>query len=78
MFKLFLDAAGSLDGVFNNAGSTGPVSKIQDLKPDDLEVLVKTKGGDLEVSFKKNSDTFSDIYLQSEIEKNFEGLLPKI
>ena len=42
------------------------------------EVLVKTKGGDLEVSFKKNSDTFSDIYLQSEIEKNFEGLLPKI
>tara|TARA_S200000501_G_scaffold320379_1_gene315208 strand:+ start:677 stop:1504 length:828 start_codon:yes stop_codon:yes gene_type:complete len=42
------------------------------------EVLVKTKGGDLKVSFKKNSDTFSDIYLQSEIEKNFEGLLPKI
>ena len=42
MFKIFLDAAGSLDGVFNNAGSTGPVSKIQDLKPGDLEALVKT------------------------------------
>ena len=42
MFKIFLDAAGSIDGVFNNAGSTGPVAKIQDLKPDDLEALVKT------------------------------------
>ncbi len=42
MFKIFLDAAGSLDGVFNNAGSTGPVSKIQDLKSDEFEALVKT------------------------------------
>ncbi len=42
MFKIFLDTTGSLDGVFNNAGSTGPISKIQDLKPDDFEVLIKT------------------------------------
>ena len=42
MFSTFLDAAGSLDGVFNNAGITGPVSKIQDLNPNDLELLIKT------------------------------------
>ena len=27
MFENFVDNAGSLDGVFNNAGTTGPVSK---------------------------------------------------
>ena len=42
MFNVFLNAAGSLDGVFNNAGTTGPVSKIQNLNPNDLESLVKT------------------------------------
>ena len=42
MFNIFLNEAGSLDGVFNNAGTTGPVSKIQDLKPNALEELVKT------------------------------------
>ena len=40
--NIFLNEAGSLDGVFNNAGTTGPVSKIQDLKPNALEELVKT------------------------------------
>ena len=42
MFDIFLDKAGTLDGVFNNAGTTGPVSKIQNLNPSDLESLVKT------------------------------------
>ena len=34
MFNIFLNETGSLDGVFNNDGTTGPVSKIQDLKPN--------------------------------------------
>ena len=37
----------------------------------------KEAGSLTKVSFKKNSDIFTEIYLQSEIEKNFEGLLPK-
>ena len=43
----------------------------------DSTVSIKTQGGDLKVSFNKKSDIFSNIYLQSRVEKNFEGILPK-
>ena len=42
MFNDFLDKAGTIDGVFNNAGITGPISPIQDLSPDDLKKVVDT------------------------------------
>ena len=42
MFKKFLDKSGTLDGVFNNAGVTGPISPIQDLNPADLKLLIDT------------------------------------
>ena len=42
MFKKFLDKSGTLDGVFNNAGITGPISPIQDLDPADLKLLIDT------------------------------------
>ena len=42
MFKKFLDKSGTLDGVFNNAGITGPISTIQDLDPADLKLLIDT------------------------------------
>ena len=42
MFKKFLDKSGTLDGVFNNAGITGPISSIQDLNPADLKLLIDT------------------------------------
>ena len=40
MFKNFVDTAGSIDGVFNNAGTTGPVSKIHELDPKDFKSLI--------------------------------------
>ena len=42
MFENFVDNAGSLDGVFNNAGTTGPVSKIHELNPKDFKSLIDT------------------------------------
>ena len=42
MFENFVDTAGSLDGVFNNAGTTGPVSKIHELDPKDFKSLIET------------------------------------
>ena len=42
MFENFIDNAGSLDGVFNNAGTTGPVSKIHELDPKDFKSLIDT------------------------------------
>ena len=42
MFKNFIDKSGTLDGVFNNAGITGPISPIQDLDPADLKLLIDT------------------------------------
>ena len=42
MFKNFVDTAGSIDGVFNNAGTTGPVSKIHELDPKDFKSLINT------------------------------------
>ena len=42
MFENFVDTAGSLDGVFNNAGTTGPVSKIHELDPKDFKSLIDT------------------------------------
>ena len=42
MFKNFVDTSGSLDGVFNNAGTTGPVSKIHELDPKDFKSLIDT------------------------------------
>ena len=42
MFEKFIDKSGSLDGVFNNAGITGPISPIQDLDPADLKLLIDT------------------------------------
>ena len=42
MFENFVDNAGSLDGVFNNAGTTGPVSKIHELDPKDFKSLIGT------------------------------------
>jgi NAD(P)-dependent dehydrogenase (short-subunit alcohol dehydrogenase family) len=42
MFKKFLDKSGTLDGVFNNAGITGPISPIQVLDPADLKLLIDT------------------------------------
>ena len=42
MFENFVDNAGSLDGVFNNAGTTGPVSKIHELDPQDFKSLIDT------------------------------------
>tara|TARA_A100001015_G_scaffold72809_1_gene80774 strand:+ start:743 stop:1477 length:735 start_codon:yes stop_codon:yes gene_type:complete len=42
MFENFVDNAGSLDGVFNNAGTTGPVSKIHELDPKDFKSLIYT------------------------------------
>ncbi len=40
MFKNFIDTSGSLDGVFNNAGTTGPVSRIHELDPKDFKSLI--------------------------------------
>ena len=42
MFKKFIEKSGTLDGVFNNAGITGPISPIQDLDPADLKLLIDT------------------------------------
>ena len=42
MFENFVNNAGSLDGVFNNAGTTGPVSKIHELDPGDFKSLIDT------------------------------------
>ena len=42
MFENFVDTAGSLDGVFNNAGTTGPVSRIHELDPNDFKSLIDT------------------------------------
>ena len=42
MFENFVDTAGSLDGVFNNAGTTGPVSRIHELDPKDFKSLIDT------------------------------------
>ena len=42
MFENFVDTAGSLDGIFNNAGTTGPVSKIHELDPKDFKSLIDT------------------------------------
>ena len=42
MFENFVNNAGSLDGVFNNAGTTGPVSKINELDPKDFKSLIDT------------------------------------
>ena len=42
MFENFVDNTGSLDGVFNNAGTTGPVSKIHELDPKDFKSLIDT------------------------------------
>jgi len=42
MFKKFVNKAGTLDGVFNNAGITGPISPIQDLDPADLKIVIDT------------------------------------
>ena len=42
MFENFVNNAGSLDGVFNNAGATGPVSKIHELDPKDFKSLIDT------------------------------------
>ena len=42
MFDKFVDTTGSLDGVFNNAGTTGPVSKIHELDPKDFKSLIDT------------------------------------
>ena len=42
MFENFVDNAGSLDGVFNNAGTTGPVSRIHELDPKDFKSLIDT------------------------------------
>ena len=42
MYENFVNNAGSLDGVFNNAGTTGPVSKIHELDPKDFKSLIDT------------------------------------
>ena len=42
MFDNFLKLSGSLDGVFNNAGKTGPISKIHELNPNDFKSLIET------------------------------------
>ena len=42
MFENFVNTAGSLDGVFNNAGTTGPVSRIHELDPKDFKSLIDT------------------------------------
>ena len=42
----------------------------------DKHILVHTKGGILNVSFDNQIDNFSNIYLESVVEKNFEGILP--
>ena len=42
MFRSFLEKTKTIDGVFNNAGMTGPISPIQDLKPEDLKLLIDT------------------------------------
>jgi len=42
MFENFVGSTGSLDGVFNNAGTTGPVSRIHELDPKDFKSLIDT------------------------------------
>ena len=42
MFEKFVSMCGKIDGVFNNAGITGPISSIQDLKPADLKTVLDT------------------------------------
>lgn len=44
----------------------------------DNTIAVQTKGGLLEVSFKKNNKSFTGISLESVVEKNFEGILPNM
>ena len=41
-------------------------------------ISVQTQGGILYVSFKKRLNIFVDIYLESTVEKNFEGILPTV
>ena len=42
MFQKFVTKWGTIDGVFNNAGITGPISPIQDLSPADLKTVLDT------------------------------------
>ena len=42
MFQKFVSLRGTIDGVFNNAGITGPISPIQDLNPADLKTVLDT------------------------------------
>ena len=42
MFQKFVSMNGTIDGVFNNAGITGPISPIQDLNPADLKTVLDT------------------------------------
>lgn len=42
MFQKFVSMSGTIDGVFNNAGITGPISPIQDLNPADLKAVLDT------------------------------------
>ena len=42
MFQKFVSLRGTIDGVFNNAGITGPISPIQDLSPADLKTVLDT------------------------------------
>ena len=42
MFQKFVSMCGTIDGVFNNAGITGPISPIQDLSPADLKTVLDT------------------------------------
>ena len=42
MFQKFVSMSRTIDGVFNNAGITGPISPIQDLNPADLKAVLDT------------------------------------